>query len=331
MLLITGGAGFIGSHLVGEAIRRGFRVRVLDNMESGQIGYLAEALDIPIPEETRPARTQLTAACELMIGDIRDPAACDEACAGVSGVLHQAARKSVPRSVEDPEGAAEINTIGTLRLLTAANARGVRRLVYASSSSVYGDNPDLPNRETQVPLPISPYGASKLGGEHYCRIFSRLYGLSTISLRYFNVFGPRADPRSQYAAVIPRFIGSALTGEPVPVYGDGAQSRDFTYVDNVVAANFLAMDAPAGVGEVFNVSGGQRVTVRELIEAIGRVLGRRPRTVDSAPRRGDVRHSFADIAAARDRLGYAPLVDFEEGLRRTARALEPTLVEPRRA
>ena len=330
-ILVTGGAGFIGSHLVGEAIRRGFRVRILDNLETGKIAYLAEALNIPTPEEKLPPRIRLTEACELLIGDIRDPETCAEACAGASVVFHEAARRSVPRSIEDPIGTVDANTTGTVHLLMAAKESGVRRVVYAISSSVYGDNPELPKREAQLPAPISPYAVSKLGGEHYCRVFSRLHGLPTISLRYFNVFGPRVDPSSQYAAVIPRFIAAALTGDTVPVYGDGQQSRDFTFVDNAVAANFLAMDAPIGDGDVFNVSSGQSVTVLELIEAIGRTVGRRPRTVHTAPRLGDVRHSFADIGAARARLGYEPLIGFEEGLRRTVRALEPAVGEPKHA
>lgn len=330
-ILVTGGAGFIGSHLVGEAVRRGFCVRVLDNLETGKIAYLAEALNITIPGEKLPPKVRLTEACELVIGDIRDPVTCAEACAGASVVFHEAARRSVPRSVEDPVGTVEANTIGTVHVLMAAKESGVRRVVYASSSSVYGDSPELPKREAQLPSPISPYAASKLGGEHYCRIFSHLHGLSTISLRYFNVFGPRVDPLSQYAAVIPRFIAGALSGDPVPVYGDGQQSRDFTYVDNAVAANFLAMETPTGNGDVFNVSGGQSVTVLELIDAIGRTVGRRPRAIHTAPRLGDVRHSFADISAARDRLGYEPLIDFEEGLRRTVRALETAVSEPKHA
>jgi UDP-glucose 4-epimerase len=330
-ILITGGAGFIGSHLVGEAVRLGFRVRVLDNLETGKIAHLAESLHVPIREEKVPSRVRLSDACELMIGDIREATVCAEACAGVSVVFHEAARRSVPRSVQDPLGTVDVNTTGTVRLLIAATETGVRRVVYASSSSVYGENPNLPNTEAHLPSPISPYAASKLSGEHYCRVFSRLHGLSTISLRYFNVFGPRVDPLSQYAAVIPRFIAAVLRGDPVPVHGDGLQSRDFTYVDNVVAANFLAMEAATGDGDVFNVSGGQRVTVLELVEAIGRIVGRRPRAVHTAPRLGDMRHSFADITAARARLRYEPLVGFEEGLRRTALALEAAFSEPKHA
>jgi nucleoside-diphosphate-sugar epimerase len=330
-ILVTGGAGFIGSHLVAEALQRGFRVRILDNLETGKIAYLAEALNIPIREEKVPPRVGLTGACELLIGDIRDTVTCAEACAGASVVFHEAARRSVPRSVEDPVGTVDVNTTGTVRLLIAAKEAGVRRVVYASSSSVYGDNPELPNREAQLPSPISPYAVSKLAGEHYCRVFSRLHGLSTISLRYFNIFGPRVDPRSQYAAVIPRFIAAALTGAPVAVHGDGQQSRDFTYVDNVVVANFLAMEAPLGDGDVFNVSGGQRVTVLELVDTIGRIVGRRPRAVHISPRLGDVRHSFADISAARARLGYEPVIGFEEGLRRTVLALEAAVSEPKHA
>jgi UDP-glucose 4-epimerase len=330
-ILITGGAGFIGSHLVGEAVRRGLRVRVLDNLETGKVEYLAEALNTSIGAEGLPRQGRLTEACELMIGDIRDPVTCAQACAGASVVFHEAARRSVPRSVEDPVGTVDTNTMGTLRLLIAAKEAGVRRVVFASSSSVYGDIPALPKEESQLPQPISPYAVSKLDGEHYCRVFSRLHGLSTISLRYFNVFGPRVDPASQYAAVIPRFIAAALAGDAVTVYGDGKQSRDFTYVDNVVAANFLAMDVPTGDGDVFNVAGGERVTVLELIEAIGRILGRKLRAVHAAPRLGDVLHGFADIRAARARLGYTPLVGFEEGLRRTVRAFEPAARERKHA
>ena len=321
-ILITGGAGFIGSHLVAEGIRRGFDVRVLDNLAAGTVDHLAAALDIPSPGFIASSRTRLSPHCELVVGDIRDPAACAEACAGVSVVFHEAAQRSVPRSVESPVEATDVNIMGTLRLLVAARDARVRRVVYASSSSVYGDNPALPKRETQMPAPVSPYAASKLGGEHYCRVFDRLYGVPTISLRYFNVFGPRQDPLSQYAAAIPRFIAAVREGEPVTVYGDGEQSRDFTYVDNVVSANFLAMEAPHGNGEAFNIGGGGRATVLEVVDAIGRILGRTPQVVHAPPRPGDVRHTLADIGAAKAALGYEPAVGFEEGLRRTAAAFD---------
>ncbi len=336
-ILVTGGAGFIGSHLVAGGIRRAFHVRVLDNLEAGTVGRLAAALrlspkGIPAPGDREAAggrdavagaaRIRMTPQCELLIGDIRDPAVCAEACAGVSVVFHEAAQRSVPRSVDAPVEATDVNIMGTLRLLLAARDAGVRRVVYASSSSVYGDNPDLPKRETQMPAPLSPYAASKLGGELYCRVFARLYGLPTISLRYFNVFGPRQDPLSQYAAAIPKFITAIRAGEPVTVHGDGEQSRDFTYVDDVVTANFLAMDASAGSGEAFNIGGGKRITILEVVDAIGRILGRSPTIVHTPPRPGDVRHTLADLSAADAALGYRPEFPFAEGLRRTVASFE---------
>ncbi|HLW47003.1 MAG TPA: NAD-dependent epimerase/dehydratase family protein [bacterium] len=320
-VLVTGGAGFIGSHLVAAAVRRGLRVRVLDNVGAGGLASLAEALGIAPPARDGPGRrAALSDVCEFVRGDVRDPAACAEACDGVSVVFHLAAQRSIPRSIADPIGALEHNAIGTMTLLLAARDAGVRRVIYASSSSVYGESPQLPSMETQRPMPISPYGLSKLAGEHACAVCSRLYGISTISLRYFNVFGPRHDPSSPYAAVVPRFIAALGAGDPVVVYGDGQQSRDFTYVDNVVAANFLAMEAARGAGDTYNISGGRAVTVLALIEALGRVIDRTPRVVHAAPRPGDIRHSLADLTAARLELGYRPLVDFEEGLRRTVRA-----------
>jgi UDP-glucose 4-epimerase len=331
-VLVTGGAGFIGSHLVAEAVRRGLRVRVLDSLGSGNLDCLADALDIEPPRAGTPAgRMRLTDACEFLAGDIRDPAACAQACDGVSGVFHLAAQRSIPRSIDDPIGAMQTNAVGTMTLLLAARDAGVRRVVYASSSSIYGDNPQPPSVETQRPAPISPYGLSKLAGEHACAVFARLYDISTISLRYFNVFGPRQDPSSQYAAVVPRFITAIAAGEPLAVYGDGAQSRDFTYVDNVVSANFLAMEASHGAGETYNVSGGRGCTVLSLIESLSRIMDRTPRVIHSEPRPGDIRHSLADLTAARLELGYRPLVDFEEGLRRTIRAFDTSMHAPGRA
>jgi nucleoside-diphosphate-sugar epimerase len=246
----------------------------------------------------------------------------------VDVVLHQAAMRSVPRSVDDPRGANENNVVGTLNLLIAAHGAGVRRFVYASSSSVYGDAPDLPKREDQVPAPVSPYAASKLAGEHYCRVFAKTYGLSTVSLRYFNVFGPLQDPHSQYAAVVPRFILGTLEGRPLEIHGDGDQSRDFTYIDNVVLANLLASDARGVDGEAYNVACGERFTVLEVADAVEALTGRRATRHHVPPRVGDVRHTLADIAKAREHLGYEPVVGFREGMARTVAFFTPASARP---
>ncbi len=243
IFLVTGGAGFIGSHVAGRLLAEGACVRVLDNFSAGSLANLPTA-------EASEGRL------EVIRGDIRDLAALERAAAGVTAIFHQAAMRSVPRSVADPLGANDNNVTGTLQVFEAARRAGVRRVVYASSSSVYGDRPDLPKREDQPPAPISPYGVSKVAGEHYGQVCHRLYGVETVGLRYFNVFGPRQDPASEYAAVIPKFILWALRGEPLEVHGDGRQSRDFTYIDNVVDANLLAARAPDVGGEVFNVDGG---------------------------------------------------------------------------
>ncbi|MDR7521401.1 MAG: SDR family oxidoreductase [Armatimonadota bacterium] len=315
--LVTGGAGFIGAHLVGALVARGESVRVLDNFSTGSVRNLAFALGRRVEPGAEREDTLAGDGVEVLRGDIRDPATCAAACEGVEIVLHQAAMRSVPRSVDDPRGATEHNVAGTLNLLIAASQAGVRRFVYASSSSVYGDEPALPKREDQLPSPISPYAASKLAGEYYCRVFARTYGLATVSLRYFNVFGPLQDPRSQYAAVIPRFIAWTLAGHPLEIHGDGLQSRDFTYVDNVVAANLLAAEAPDLAGEVLNIACGDRSTLLEVADLIERLVGRRVPRQHVAPRRGDVRHTLADISRARAVLGYEPQVPFAEGLART--------------
>jgi len=307
MFLVTGGAGFIGSHVVERLLRDGHRVRVLDNFSSGSREHLAFA----------SADSRL----DVVEGDLRDFRATAEAARGVEVIFHQAAMRSVPRSVDDPLGANENNVTGTLNLLTAARDGGVRRVVYASSSSIYGDRPDLPKREDQPPAPISPYAVSKLAGELYCAAWSRLYGLETVGLRYFNVFGPRQDPESQYAAVIPRFITWALAGEPLEVHGDGTQSRDFTHIDNVVEANLLAASAPAVAGETFNVGCGSRVSLLEIIGFLEGILGRKLERRHTPPRQGDVPHTQADIGKAKRFLGYVPLVEFEDGLRRTVEHL----------
>jgi nucleoside-diphosphate-sugar epimerase len=300
--LVTGGAGFIGSHLAEFLADRGHRVRVLDNLLTGRFENMASFLD----------------RVEFIQGDIRDIATCRRAVEGVDYILHQAALPSVPRSIENPGLAHDINVNGTLNILIAARDAGVRNVVLASSSSVYGDDPELPKREGREGRPLSPYALTKLVNEKYGRMFFELYGLRTVSLRYFNVFGPRQDPASQYAAVIPLFITSVLNGKAPVIYGDGEQSRDFTYVANVVEANITAAECGAGAGEVFNVACGESLTVNGLLAAVNRVLGAdvRPRYED--PRPGDVRHSLADIARAREVLAYAPRVTFEEGLRRTA-------------
>lgn len=303
LALVTGGAGFIGSHLVEGLLARGRRVRVLDDFSSGLREFL-------------PSH----AALEVVAGDIRDPEALRRAVAGVEVVFHQAALRSVPRSVEDPFGYHDVNATGTMRLLLAARAAGVRRLVYASSSSVYGDQPGLPLHEELRPQPISPYGASKLIGEHYCANFARHYGLETVSLRYFNVFGPRQDPNSEYAAVIARFILAARRGEPLEVHGDGKQTRDFTYVANVVDANLAAAEAPGVAGEVFNVACGERLSVLDIAACLEEILRRPLPRRHTPPRRGDVRDTLADVSRARARLGYAPAIGFVEGLRRTVAA-----------
>jgi UDP-glucose 4-epimerase len=314
--LVTGGAGFIGAHLVGSLHARGERVRVLDNFSTGRAANLSYVLGRPFAPPS-PGETVTVDSVEVFHGDIRDADACRRACAGIEVVFHQAAMRSVPRSVDDPLGSNDANVTGTLNLLMAAAAAGVRRVVNASSSSVYGDDPALPKREDQLPAPISPYAASKLAGEHYCRVFSRTYGLSTVSLRYFNVFGPLQDPASQYAAVIPRFIAWTLAGQALEVHGDGLQSRDFTYVDNVVAANLLAAVAPDPRGEAINVACGEQLTLLDVARTIERIVGRTVERRHVAPRRGDVRHTLADVSKAHALLSYEPTVTFAEGMRRT--------------
>jgi len=299
--LVTGGAGFIGSHLVEDLLRRGARVRVLDNFLTGRKENLAAfRKDI-----------------EIYKGDIREPAACRRAVRGVDIVLHQAALPSVPRSVQDPRLTNDINITGTLNMLVAARDAGIRSFVFASSSSVYGDEPSLPKKEGREGTPLSPYAVSKLVGEKYCRVFRDLYGLNAVSLRYFNIFGPRQDPFSQYAAVIPNFVTRLLRGERPVVYGDGEQSRDFTYVTNVVEANLLAAEASGVGGEVFNLACADRITVNDLVRGLNAILGTGIPAVYEPARPGDILHSFADIAKAAAGLSYRPSVAFQDGLRRT--------------
>lgn len=299
-LLITGGAGFIGSHLAAELLRAEEEVRVFDNFSTGKRENL-----------------QRLPGLEMIQGDLRELDAIRRACRGVDTILHQGALPSVARSLEDPLESIYVNAVGTLHVLMAAHQSGVRRVIYASSSSAYGNSPELPKKEEMRPDPLSPYAASKLAGEQYCKVFSHAYGLETVSLRYFNVFGPRQDPLSFYAAVIPKFIQLALMGEPLPIFGDGEQSRDFTYIDNVVQANLLAMRAEGAAGQVFNIGCGERITLNRLVEELGRILGRDLPRVYQAPRPGDVLHSLADISKAQSILGYQPAVGFREGLIRT--------------
>src|SRR5437867_4732007 len=303
-VLVTGGAGFIGSHLTGTLLARGRRVRVLDDFSSGQRDFL-------------PKHPEL----EVIAGDLRDPDVLQRVVAGVDVVYHQAALRSVPRSVEDPFSYHDVNVTGTMRLLLAAREAGVRRVVCASSSSVYGDQPVLPLHEELRPQPISPYGASKLIGEHYCANFSRHYGLETVSLRYFNVYGPRQDPNSEYAAVVARFILAAQRGEPLEIHGDGLQTRDFTYVGNVVDANLAAAEAPGMAGQAYNIACGERLSVLDIARELEGVLGRPLARHHTPPRRGDVRDTLADISRARAELGFTPAVGFREGLGRTVAAV----------
>ncbi len=299
--LVTGGAGFIGGHIVEELVRRGESVRVLDNFSTGKRDTLAA----------------LRESIELVEGDIRSYHIVREAVKDVDYILHQGALPSVPRSINDPITTNEVNVGGTLNLLDAARDAGVKRVVYASSSSVYGANRDLPKNEDMVPLPISPYAVAKLTGEKYCQVFSWTYGLETVGLRYFNVFGPRQDPQSAYAAFIPKFITGMLTDASLVIDGDGTQSRDFTYVSNVVQANLRAAVAEGVGGEVFNIACGQSMSLNEVVEYLRTIIGTTGRISYGPSRPGDVARSLADIGRATERLGYRPEVDLEEGLRRT--------------
>jgi nucleoside-diphosphate-sugar epimerase len=301
-LLVTGGGGFIGSHLVERLVRDGHRVRVLDNFTTGHRKNLAPVVD----------------DIDLVEGDLQSYERAHAAVRGCEIVLHQAAMPSVPRSVQDPLTSNASNVIGTLNVLLAARDAGVRRVVFASSSSVYGATPGLPKHEGLPTLPISPYAVAKLAGEGYCRSFNEVYGLQTVALRYFNVFGPRQDPASQYSAVIPNFITAALRGEAPVIYGDGEQSRDFTFVENVVDANVLAMTASDVVaGRAYNVACGERISLNGLVAAIGQTIGRTIEARYEAGRAGDVRHSMADSTRAAEDFGYRVVVPFQEGLART--------------
>ena len=304
--LVTGGAGFIGSHLVDALLDQGFRVRVIDDFSSGREENLADA----------------RGRFELLRGDFTDPEVAARAVEGVELVFHQGAVPSVPRSVAEPVRTNRVNVDGTLAVLEAARGAGVRRLVYAASSSAYGDTEVLPKVETLPADPRSPYALQKHVGEVYCRLYHELYGLETVALRYFNVFGPRQDPRSTYAAVVPRFATACLRGEPPRIHGDGEQSRDFTYVADTVRANLLAADAPGAVGRVINVAGGRRITMNRLLAEIQEIVGSELEPIHEPARPGDVRHSLADLSRARDLLGFEPAVPLAEGLRRTIESLK---------
>ena len=298
-VLVTGGAGFIGSSLADAFLSEGHEVRVLDDLSTGYIG------NVP-------------AAAELFEGDVADRQVVAAASAGCELVVHLAAHRAVLRSVEDPLATDTANTHGTLTVLKSALDAGVRRVIYASSSSVYGVDPPMPTPETAMPRPLSPYGVSKLAGEHYCRVFAELYGMETASFRYFNVYGPRQRPDSAYAAVIPLFIEALRQGEQPIVHGDGRQSRAFTFIDDVVSANLAAAfaPAPACAGQVYNVASERSYELLELLDLLGGIIGVTPRPVHVPSRQGDIRSSRADITAARTGLGFEPRVGFEEGLRR---------------
>lgn len=300
-VLITGGAGFVGSHLVRRMLALGARVAVLDDLSTGRRENLEE----------------VAADVALFEGDVRSPADVARAISGCDTVLHQAALPSVPRSIADPASSHAVNATGTLNVLLAARDAGVRRLVFASSSSVYGAVPGLPKNEAMPTLPLSPYAVAKCAAESYCRSFFDLYGLQTVALRYFNVFGPRQDPLSEYAAVVPRFIEAFRAGQPPVIYGDGEQSRDFTYVENVVDANMAALDAPAAPGRVYNIACGERITLNQLAAGLRGQLGTDLEAVNGPARPGEVRHSLADVSRAREDLHYEPRIGLAEGLRRT--------------
>lgn len=316
--LVTGGAGFIGSNLVASLVRSGERVRAYDNLVTGHWGLL---------ERLVPA----SGSVETITADIRDTAALARAMEGVEVVFHEAADGSVPRSVAQPLEVDSINIHGTVSVLECARHAGVRRVLLAASSAAYGDDPRLPKHEGLEPSPLSPYAVSKVAGEMYLRVFASLYGLETLSLRYFNVFGPNQLPEGPYAAAIPRFGLAALTGQPATVYGDGEQTRDFCHVDNVVQANLLAASSSRRfAGEVANIAGGRVVTLNQVLASLGRVLERPVTARYEPPRPGDIRHSYADISRAAELLGYQPTVSWEEGLPSTLAFLREVIDAPQR-
>jgi nucleoside-diphosphate-sugar epimerase len=309
LYLVTGGAGFIGSHIVEELIKRGMQVRVIDNLSTGRRENLQHLMD----------------EIEFVEGDIRNVTVVNRVMKGVHVVLHQAAIASVPQSIQDPKETTETNLNGTLHLLMAARDVGVRRVVYASSCAVYGDVPILPKVEDALPAPLSPYAAAKLAGEYYCRVFYQVYGLETVCLRYFNVFGPRQDPHSLYAAVIPKFITLAFAKKPLIVYGDGEQSRDFSFIENAVQANLLACEADEAVGETFNIGSGKKTSINQLVEELRKIFKADLSIAYNEPSPGDVKHSVANIEKAKRLLGYESTVSFRDGLRRTVEWYKTTV------
>jgi len=313
--LVTGGAGFIGSHITEKLLKEGHFVRVLDNFSSGKKENLGFIGHRPPAQKQFPQET--VSNFELIEGDIRDKSTCDKACQGIDYILHQAALRSVPKSMKDPESYNDVNIGGTLNMLQAALKNKVKRFVFASSSSVYGDTDQFPEREDAFPLLISPYALSKLANEYYCRIFSNAYGLETVGLRYFNVFGPRQALDDEYAVVIPKFIHCILHDEQPPIFGTGKQSRDFTFIDNVVQANILAATTPGIKHEVFNVANGKDNTVLELVNLLNNIIGKNVQPKFLPVRVGDVFRTSADISKISKKLGFKPIVSFEEGLRKT--------------
>jgi len=312
LYLITGVAGFIGSNLAHELVRRGEKVLGFDNFATGK----------------RENVQELDGNIEFRELDLLDAGAVAEACRGVDFILHQAAIPSVPKSVTDPVTSHNVNINGTLNLLMGARAAGVKRVVYAASSAAYGDTPTLPKREDMLPNPISPYAVQKLTGELYMSSFTRVYGVQTVSLRYFNIFGPRQDPSSQYSGVLAKFISQMLAGNTCTIFGDGEQSRDFTYIENAVNANLLACAAPAEKvsGRMFNVATGTRFSLNETFRALASIIGYKSEPQYAQPRAGDVKHSLAEISRAREAMGYQPTVNFEDGLRRTVEWYKQALV-----
>jgi len=310
-VLVTGGAGFIGSNLTEALLQRGHFVRILDDFSTGKRENLIFDKAYPSPE--------------VIKGDIREFSTCQKAVKGIEYVFHQAALPSVQRSIEDPETSNAINVGGTLNILLAAREEKVKRVIYASSSSVYGDTPTLPKHEEMPPDPLSPYALQKYIGEQYCRLFYQLYGLDTISLRYFNIFGPKQDPNSLYSAVIPKFIDALLQGRPPIIFGDGEQSRDFTYIENVVQANLLAMSAEHLHGEAINIACGKRISLNQLLNVLKEILGSKLSPIYQEPRQGDVKHSLADIRKGKEILNYEPTVGIEIGLEKTVEFFQKTL------
>jgi UDP-glucose 4-epimerase len=304
-VLVTGGAGFIGSNLTEALLQRGHFVRVLDDFSTGKRENLI--FDKAFP------------SLEIIEGDIRDYSTCQKAMEGMEYIFHQAALPSVQRSVEDPETSNAVNVGGTLNILLAAKKTGVKRVIYASSSSVYGDTPSLPKHEEMPSNPLSPYALQKYIGEQYCRLFYQLYGLEAVSLRYFNIFGPKQDPNSIYSAVIPKFIDALLQGRPPIIFGDGEQSRDFTYIENVVQANLLAVSTEHLHGETINIACGKRISLNQLLNFLKEILGSKQSPIYEEARKGDVRHSLADIHKGKEILNYEPTVGIEIGLKKTVK------------